>query len=141
MKFATQLVPASLLLAGVAWQASSSISVEPVAYPADYRAWTHVKSGMISPTHKNFAITGGFQHVYANPAAMTGYRTRNFPERSVIVVDWLEMKDVAGAYLEGARRQVDPLPEVFGPRRSQRIRRVEDLPRVLAHVHRELVSA
>lgn len=37
--------------------------------------------------------------------------------------------------------RVDPLPEVFGPRRSQRIRRVQDLPRVLAHVHRELVSA
>lgn len=37
--------------------------------------------------------------------------------------------------------RVDPLPEIFGPRRSQRIRRVEDLPRVLAHVHRELVTA
>jgi len=37
--------------------------------------------------------------------------------------------------------RVDPLPEVFGPRRSQRIRRVEDLPRVLAHVHRELIAA
>jgi nitric oxide reductase NorD protein len=37
--------------------------------------------------------------------------------------------------------RVEPLPEVFGPRRSQRIRRVEDLPRVLAHVHRELVAA
>jgi nitric oxide reductase NorD protein len=37
--------------------------------------------------------------------------------------------------------RVDPLPEVFGPRRSQRIRRLEDLPRVLAHVHRELVAA
>jgi nitric oxide reductase NorD protein len=36
--------------------------------------------------------------------------------------------------------RVDPLPEVFGPRRSQRIRRIEDLPRVLAHVHRELVA-
>lgn len=36
---------------------------------------------------------------------------------------------------------VDPLPEVFGPRRSQRIRRIEELPRVLAHVHRELVCA
>ncbi|QZH67418.1 nitric oxide reductase activation protein NorD [Mycolicibacterium farcinogenes] len=36
--------------------------------------------------------------------------------------------------------RVDPLPEVFGNRRSQRIRRVEDLPRVLAHVHRELVT-
>jgi len=37
--------------------------------------------------------------------------------------------------------RVDPLPEVFGPRRSQRIRRVEELPRVLAHVHRKLVAA
>ncbi|OBJ39908.1 MorD protein [Mycolicibacterium mucogenicum] len=37
--------------------------------------------------------------------------------------------------------RVDPLPEVFGARRSQRIRRVEELPRALAHVHRELVSA
>jgi hypothetical protein len=37
--------------------------------------------------------------------------------------------------------RVDPLPEVFGPRRSQRIRRVEELPRVLAHVHRELSAA
>jgi nitric oxide reductase NorD protein len=37
--------------------------------------------------------------------------------------------------------RVDPLPEVFGHRRSQRIRRVEELPRVLAHVHRELVAA
>lgn len=37
--------------------------------------------------------------------------------------------------------RVDPLPDVFGPRRSQRIRRVEELPRVLAHVHRELVAA
>ena len=37
--------------------------------------------------------------------------------------------------------RVDPLPEIFGPRRSQRIRRVEELPRVLAHVHRELGAA
>jgi nitric oxide reductase NorD protein len=37
--------------------------------------------------------------------------------------------------------RVDPLPEVFGPRRSQRIRRVDELPRVLAHVHKELVAA
>ncbi len=32
--------------------------------------------------------------------------------------------------------RVDPLPEVFGPSGSQRIRRIEELPRVLAHVHR-----
>jgi nitric oxide reductase NorD protein len=37
--------------------------------------------------------------------------------------------------------RVDPIPEVFGPRRGQRIKRVEELPRVLADVHHELVSA
>jgi nitric oxide reductase NorD protein len=44
-------------------------------------------------------------------------------------------------YIGVGSTRVDPLPEVFGPRRSQRIRRVEELPRVLAHVHRELVAA
>lgn len=37
--------------------------------------------------------------------------------------------------------RVDPLPEVFGPSRSRRIWRVDELPRVLAYVHRELVAA
>jgi len=36
--------------------------------------------------------------------------------------------------------RVDPLPDVFGARRSTRIKRVEELPRVLAQVHRELVA-
>ncbi len=48
---------------------------------------------------------------------------------------------VAIYYVGVGPARVDPLPEVFGPRRSQRIRRVEELPRVLAHVHRELVAA
>ena len=43
-------------------------------------------------------------------------------------------------YIGVGPTRVDPLPEVFGPRRSPRIRRVEELPRVLAHVHRELVA-
>jgi nitric oxide reductase NorD protein len=48
---------------------------------------------------------------------------------------------VAVYYLGVGPVRVDPLPEVFGPRRSTRIRRVEELPRVLAHVHRELIAA
>ena len=56
----------------------------------------------------------------------------------------VEEADHAGLalyYIGVGATRVDPLPEVFGPRRSQRIRRVEELPRVLAHVHRELVAA
>ncbi|WP_280343298.1 nitric oxide reductase activation protein NorD [Nocardia abscessus] len=56
----------------------------------------------------------------------------------------LEEADEAGVaiyYIGVGPTRVDPLPEVFGPRRSRRIRRVEELPRVLAHIHRELVAA
>jgi hypothetical protein len=107
MKVVAHVVLAFLLAAGVAWKASSSTASEPVTYPDGYRSWAHVKSGVIGPAHKNFAINGGFQHVYANAEAIAGYQTRVFPERSVIVVDWLEMKEVAGALIEGPRRQVD----------------------------------
>ncbi len=44
-------------------------------------------------------------------------------------------------YIGVGPTRVDPLPEVFGPRRSRRIRRIEELPHVLGHVHRELVAA
>lgn len=44
-------------------------------------------------------------------------------------------------YIGVGETRVDPLPDVFGPRRSTRIRRVQDLPRVLAQVHRELAAA
>jgi len=44
-------------------------------------------------------------------------------------------------YIGVGQTKVDPLPDVFGDRRSTRIRRVEELPRVLAQVHRELVAA
>jgi nitric oxide reductase NorD protein len=48
---------------------------------------------------------------------------------------------VAVYYVGVGPTRVDSLPEVFGPRRSRRIRRVEELPRVLAHVHQQLVAA
>src|SRR4051812_6436871 len=79
----------------------------PVAYPEGYRSWTHVKSGAIGPAGSQYSTIGGFQHIYANTQAMVGYRTRAFPEGSVVVFDWLEMRDKAGAFEEGPRRQVD----------------------------------
>ena len=78
-----------------------------VAYPDGYRDWVHVKSALISPAHTSYATNGGFHHIYANAGAMTGYRTRTFPEGSIVVFDWLEMRDTNGAFEEGARRQID----------------------------------
>ncbi len=56
-------------------------------------------------------------------------------------VEEAEEAGVSIYYVGVGHARVDPLPEVFGPRRSQRIRRIEELPRVLAQVHRELVAA
>lgn len=56
-------------------------------------------------------------------------------------VEEAEDAGVSVYYVGVGPTRVDPLPEVFGPRRSQRIRRIEELPNVLAHVHRELVAA
>jgi len=78
-----------------------------VAYPDGFRTWSHVKSGVIGPQHKSFSSVGGIHHVYANKEAMAGYRTRQFPEGSVIVFEWLEWAEKDGAILEGPRRQVD----------------------------------
>jgi hypothetical protein len=78
-----------------------------VAYPEGYRSWVHIKSALIGPAHRTFATNGGFQHVYANVAAQAGYRTRSFPDGSVIVVDWLDMTVQGGAFIEGPRRQID----------------------------------
>ena len=74
-----------------------------VRYPEGYRGWPHVKSSLVSPSHADYERLGGFQHIYANAEAMEGYRTREFPEGSVIVFDWLEMVDTA----EGPRRQTE----------------------------------
>ena len=102
MKANTLALP--LLLAASSANAQSSSAV---AYPDGYRTWTHVKSTMIGPTHRMFAINGGFQHFYANPRAMDGYRTRSFPDGAVVVVEWLELSEKQGAFAEGPRRQVD----------------------------------
>ena len=56
----------------------------------------------------------------------------------------LEEAEEAGVsvyYIGVGPTRVDPLPDVFGTRRSTRIKRIEELPRVLAKVHRELVAA
>ena len=70
-----------------------------------------------------------------------GYEGRYAWADSAHAVEEARDAGVAMYYIGVGPVRVDPLPEVFGPKRSQRIRRIEELPRVLAHVHRELVAA
>jgi nitric oxide reductase activation protein len=70
-----------------------------------------------------------------------GYEGRYAWADAAHAVEEADDAGVALHYIGIGRSRVDPLPDVFGSRRSTRIRRVEDLPRILAHVHRDLIAA
>lgn len=70
-----------------------------------------------------------------------GYEGKYAWADSAHAVDEANEAGVSVHYIGVGRARVDPLPEVFGPRRSTRIVRVEELPHVLSRVHRELVAA
>jgi len=78
----------------------------PIAYPEGYRAWAHVKSMVILPGHPLADPFAGIHHLYANPAALEGYRTRTFPDGAVIVFDLLEATGDSTAFTEGRRKLV-----------------------------------
>lgn len=70
-----------------------------------------------------------------------GYEGRYAWDDVAHAVTEAEAAGVALYYIGIGPTRVDPLPDVFGQRRSTRIGRISDLPRVLAQVHRELVAA
>ena len=77
-----------------------------VAYPEGFRKWTHVKSQIINETHPRYKSIGGIHHIYANEKAMVGYKTKIFPEGSIIVFDLLESNIKDGVMNEGKRRWI-----------------------------------
>lgn len=105
-----------LTLAIIVLAAASLAAAEPrdVPYPDGYRLWTHVKSASIDPGSPAFPHFGGIHHIYANKAAMTGYRTGKYPDGSIIVFDVLEWKAGPGATVSGARRILDVMAKGKG---------------------------
>jgi hypothetical protein len=81
-------------------------TVTEVPYPANYRQWTHVKSMVIEAGHPLHAPFGGIHHLYANDAALKGYRDGKFPDGAVIVFDLLEANAADQAITEGKRKVV-----------------------------------
>jgi hypothetical protein len=77
-----------------------------VPFPAEYRKWAVVRSVVVGPENKNFAVNGGFHHYYANEKAVQGFFTGNFPDGSVVVDERLELRQEAGATFEGPRKSV-----------------------------------
>jgi len=80
-----------------------------IPFPSGYRDWTHVKSGLIEdPAHPAFARYGGLHHIYANPKAMTGYRTGKFPDGAILVYDLHTLVPLPdGSIDQGERRHLD----------------------------------
>ncbi|GEM_PF-633437 len=70
-----------------------------------------------------------------------GYEGRYAWADSAHAVEEAEDAGVSLFYIGVGQTKVDPLPFVFGPQRSTRIRKVDELPRILARVHRELIAA
>lgn len=77
-----------------------------VDYPQGYRDWRHVKSMVIQPGHPLFDSFGGIHHIYANAAALEGYRSGHFPDGAVLVFDLFEAKAEPSAIVEGRRKVV-----------------------------------
>ncbi len=86
--------------------AAGAASAQQVPYPEGYRDWHHVKTMVLQPGHPLYQAFGGIHHIYANPAAVEGYRTGSFPDGAVIVFDLLETVEGDAAISEGARKVV-----------------------------------
>jgi hypothetical protein len=104
------LATAALMTAAIAIGAQGPEKPD-VPYPADFRAWRHVKSIVVGPEHASFPNRGGIHHYYANDRAIEGYRTGTFPNGSVIVDEAVFTKDgegqAKGMTLEADRRALD----------------------------------
>ena len=61
---------------------------------------------VIQEGHALFGAFGGIHHIYANPAAERGYRSKPFADGSVIVFELLEAQEGGNAIQEGARKVV-----------------------------------
>ncbi|HSH28485.1 MAG TPA: cytochrome P460 family protein [Thiohalobacter sp.] len=75
-----------------------------VPYPDGYRDWHHVKSMVIEEGHDLYGTFGGIHHLYANEAALKGYRAGSFPDGAVIAFDLLEAEHGGNAITEGPRK-------------------------------------
>ena len=91
-------------LAGAAPALAADAAAVP--YPKNYRDWRHVKSMVINPGHGLYDAFGGIHHLYANAAALKGYRSGNWPDGAVIVFDLLEAKSAGSTVTEGSRKVV-----------------------------------
>ena len=86
---------------------TTALAAEPqVPYPVGYRDWHHVKSMVIEEGHPLHSAFGGIHHIYANEAALEGYRKGHFPDGAILIFDLLDATHADNAITEGKRKVV-----------------------------------
>lgn len=78
-----------------------------VPFPDGFRRFAHVKTTLVGPEANGPAKNAGYHHIYANAAALDGYRGGTFADGSVLVFDVLEAQTQGGVTREGARKFTD----------------------------------
>jgi len=94
-----------LLAAGLSLAIFSA--ADAVQYPEGFRRWVHVGTGVILPGGQMPESEQGMHHIFANPKAVEGYATGDFPDGSIIVYELREAQGKNGFIFEGERRRVD----------------------------------
>lgn len=78
-------------------------AAEPIAYPTDYRDWTHVKSMAIHEGHPLADPFLGLHHIYANEAARAGLASGEYADGAAFAFDQLAFVTEDSASTEGDR--------------------------------------
>lgn len=100
---------ASLALAALAAAsiASNRTAARPVPYPEGFRQWAHVKSALVWPDTPTTEAFSGLHNIYANEAALRGYRDGTFPQGSVIVFDLFAVEATKTGFEPTRRKALD----------------------------------
>ena len=81
---------AAVALCALSLLGAGSTSNNSAPYPEGFRRWTHVKSAVNEPTHPKFGKFSGIYHIYANEAALSGFRSGRFRDGSILVFDLMK---------------------------------------------------
>jgi Cytochrome P460 len=106
MRFSKRRAAAQVCAGALLVAAGVAFAGDAVPFPAEYRKWAVVRSLVVGPDSKSFAINGGFHHYYANEKALEGFRTGHFADGSVVVDERLEVRQEAGIAFEGPRKSL-----------------------------------
>ena len=99
--------PSYALFLGTAAFVVAGAANEGPSYPDGFRQWVHVSSGFVGPGSTAYPRFGGLHDIYANPVALTGYKSGTFPTGSVLIFDVHEAKAGPGSYEPAERKQLD----------------------------------